>query len=312
MSLLSIFLGSDKRILTEKIEGLTTLENTVNGFSNSINAAITAANAAAANVNTAIADALSAETAAAAASTSAAHAEIDAQTGITNAAAALTAAQTAQASAAHADLDAQSGITIGTTAETNAQAALAAIALIEGQNWNLVTEDTALLPGQVALYSTSTPVTSLPLFILTDINQVYELTVLILNPFIGSKLELYLHPNNNTYHTQFITLAEIVSGAKQINVSISRYNADSFYFIDGTANPEPPYARTLKIFTGNSNSVKNAMSLNSGGGSSTAHISLVNTISSWDNISTPYTSLGSLFLDSGSTANLLVAVRRII
>ena len=255
--------------------------------------------------------ATAAQTAATAAATAAAHAETDAQTAITNAATAQTTATAAATAAAHAETDAQTAITNAATAETNAQAALLAISQIEGINWNLVTTDTVLAVGDTALYSTATPVNLLPLHIATAINQVYEISIVNLNPFNGSSLALLLNANNATYTNQFIVtqLTTNVNNNKGLTESDNSYQG--FFFNDVNGGVRPPFIRKITLFTGNPNTAKIA-NLLAGGGSSNNGFGITISTAIWNNLSTPYTSLGTLIFPSlSTTCNFIISIKRI-
>ena len=270
------------------------------------------------DAQTAITNAATAQTTATAAETLATTAETTATTAETTAASAQTAATAAQTAAtaaataaAHAETDAQTAITNAATAETNAQAALLAISQIEGINWNLVTTDTVLAVGDTALYSTATPVNLLPLHIATAINQVYEISIVNLNPFNGSSLALLLNANNATYTNQFIVtqLTTNVNNNKGLTESDNSYQG--FFFNDVNGGVRPPFIRKITLFTGNPNTAKIA-NLLAGGGSSNNGFGITISTAIWNNLSTPYTSLGTLIFPSlSTTCNFIISIKRI-
>jgi hypothetical protein len=199
-------------------------------------------------------------------------------------------------------------------------------------NWNGVTADTVLEPGQTAYYNFSDMTSaSMPLNISCGNYQIYEITLLYLL-YSSYDLNLKILPNNATYSGQFGTMTmesaytnqgyfyTPVSSTDQYGFAMYDPGLmDFFFFDDVSGGASPPFIRTLKIWTGDSNVNFPTVTTYGGGGLSGSAADNVPGVdiatSAWQgNAGTAWTSLGTLqqgTFASGDTYSNLVLVKRL-
>ncbi len=195
--------------------------------------------------------------------------------------------------------------------------------------WTGLTSDQPLAIGQTALYEVQGQ-NLVQLHVSCEENQLYEVTVLELSTTSGTgDANLILLANNTGYASafysggletsltnqgQFYTPASSTasSGLALSQQGNAQPRGQGFWFGSVKGGTSTPFLRILSVFTGNSQTQPMVMQLG-GGGSPFQGVNM--SMSSWDNGSTSYTSLGTLYVstsfDGMPSLNWKVLVRRI-
>ncbi len=201
--------------------------------------------------------------------------------------------------------------------------------------WNNVTVDTPLQVGQVAYYSITSPVSNIPLHISCAYGQIYEVDLLLQNPLSGwvstVGIDTYLYPNNTTYSGAFNS-AEIESSVTNQGqcyeaastttafgaVAYYSTNRSSFFVDDINGGSQPSYQRHIKLYTGST--ATPACLVNISGGGSNPSATAGNAyqgagtnlaMSTWNDVSTNYTSLGTFSLTGTTACGWTIFVKRV-
>ncbi len=201
--------------------------------------------------------------------------------------------------------------------------------------WNNVTVDTPLQVGQVAYYSITSPVSNIPLHISCAYGQIYEVDLLLQNPLsgwiAGTGLDTFLNPNNTTYSGAFnwseIMSAETNQGqiyeasstTTEFGVTVNYSGtANSFYIDDINGGAQPSYQRHIKLHTGSTATPACLVNISGGGSnpSGTAGTAYQGAgtnlaMSTWNDVSTNYTSLGTFLLTSSTACGWTIFVKRV-
>jgi hypothetical protein len=199
-------------------------------------------------------------------------------------------------------------------------------------DWTNVSSDAVLEVGQTAYYAPVGTFSSVPLHIACADNQIYELDVYQLPPYVnfvsGDGLAIGITPNNNTYSGAFVNselesastnqgqVYEPISATAAYGVQVASEPSSSFYIDDVGGSAIPPYQRNIKIYTGSTTLKVPKVLCSIGGGGNTPAASGLNSTTGtnitgnvWDDTTTPYASLGTI--SCGPAVTWIVFVRRV-